>query len=98
MIYPVSWPTTANRSWPSASISATRSPARVPVSYPRSVDPVRVIRRQRVADDISGVVADHGEPLVAERIHQRDQVAGEGAGVVPEIGRPCPGDPPPARS
>jgi hypothetical protein len=31
---PVSWPTTANRSWPSASISATRSAARVPVSYP----------------------------------------------------------------
>src|SRR5215211_2963680 len=34
MKYPVSWPTTANRSWPRASISATRSPARVPVSYP----------------------------------------------------------------
>src|SRR5712691_732238 len=31
---PVSWPATANRRWPSASISATRSPARVPVSYP----------------------------------------------------------------
>jgi len=42
---------------------------------------VRVIRGQRV-HDLSGVVADHGEPLVAERIHQRDQVAGEGAGVV----------------
>src|SRR5918997_2343356 len=34
MISPVSWPTTANRSWPSASINATRSLARVPVSYP----------------------------------------------------------------
>jgi hypothetical protein len=36
-------------------------------------------------------VADHGEPLVAERSHQRDQVAGEGAGVVPVprlIGQP----------
>src|SRR5271165_4680165 len=30
---PVSCPATANRSWPSASISAARSPARVPVSY-----------------------------------------------------------------
>src|SRR4051812_44006896 len=43
MKYPVSWPTTANRSWPSASISATKSPARVPVSYPSrglSVSPI----------------------------------------------------------
>jgi hypothetical protein len=31
-------------------------------------------------------MADHGEPLVAERIHQRDQVVGEGAGVVPVLG------------
>jgi hypothetical protein len=31
-------------------------------------------------------VADHGEPFVAERIHQRDQVAGLGAGVVPVLG------------
>src|SRR6516164_7758409 len=31
---PVSWPATANRRWPSASISAARSAARVPVSYP----------------------------------------------------------------
>src|SRR6516162_1133906 len=30
----MSWPATANRWWPSASISATRSPARAPVSYP----------------------------------------------------------------
>jgi hypothetical protein len=51
-----------------------------------AVDPVRVIRRQRVADDVSGVVADHGEPLVTERIHQLDQVAGEGAAVVPLLG------------
>src|SRR3712207_7734589 len=51
-----------------------------------SSDLVRVIRGQRVADDKSGVVADHGEPLVAERVHQRDQVAGEGAGVVPALG------------
>jgi hypothetical protein len=33
---PVSWPATANRWYPSASISATRSAARVPVSYPSS--------------------------------------------------------------
>src|SRR5262245_37288414 len=33
---PVSWPTKANRWWPSAAISETRSPARVPVSYPSS--------------------------------------------------------------
>jgi hypothetical protein len=32
--YPVSWPTTANHSWPRASIRATRSPASVPASYP----------------------------------------------------------------
>ena len=51
-----------------------------------AVDPVGVIRGQRVADGESGVVADHGEPLVAERVHQRDQVAGEGAGVVPVRG------------
>ena len=31
---PVSWPAMANRWWPSASISAVRSAARVPVSYP----------------------------------------------------------------
>ena len=51
-----------------------------------AVDPVRVIRGQRVADRESGVVADHGEPLVAERVHQRDQIAGERAGVVPVLG------------
>jgi hypothetical protein len=45
-----------------------------------------VIRGQRVADRESGVVADHGEPLVAKRIHQRDQVAGEGRAVVPVLG------------
>jgi hypothetical protein len=45
-----------------------------------------VIRGQRVADRESGVVADDGEPLVAERVHQRDQVAGLGAGVVPVLG------------
>src|SRR6516165_11105272 len=33
---PVSCPATANRSWPSESISAARSPARVAVSYPSS--------------------------------------------------------------
>jgi hypothetical protein len=31
-------------------------------------------------------MADHGEPLVAEGVHQRDPVAGEGAGVVPVLG------------
>ena len=31
-------------------------------------------------------MADNGEPLVAERIHQRDQVVGEGAGVIPVLG------------
>jgi hypothetical protein len=31
-------------------------------------------------------MADHGEPLVAEGVHQRDQVAGEGVGVVPVLG------------
>ena len=45
-----------------------------------------MIRGKRVADRKSGVVADHGEPLVAKRIHQRDQVAGLGAGVVPGLG------------
>ena len=45
-----------------------------------------MIRGQRVADREAGVVADHGEPLVAERVHQRDQVVGEGAGVVPVRG------------
>jgi hypothetical protein len=57
-----------------------------------ALDPVRVVRGQRVADEVSGVVADHGEPLVAERIHQRDQVGGEGAGVVPGGGLVGPPD------
>ena len=47
-----------------------------------AVDAVRVIRGQRVADREAGVVAGDGEPLVAERVHQRDQVGGERAGVV----------------
>jgi hypothetical protein len=49
-------------------------------------DPIRVIHGQRVADEVPGVVADHGEPLVAEGVHQRDQVVGQGAGVVPVLG------------
>ena len=47
-----------------------------------AVDAVRVIGGQRVADREAGVVTDHGEPLVAERVHQRDQVVRERAGVV----------------
>ena len=42
-------------------------------------DPVGVIRGQRVADQQSGVDADHGELPVAERVHQPDEVVGEGA-------------------
>src|SRR5215471_21697519 len=42
---PTSWPATANRWCPSASISATRSLARVPVSYPSSGLPDRPIPR-----------------------------------------------------
>jgi hypothetical protein len=45
-----------------------------------------VIGGQRVADEVPGVVADHGEPLVAEGVHQRVQVGGEGADVVPVPG------------
>jgi hypothetical protein len=45
-------------------------------------DPVGVIGGQRVADQQSGVHADHGELLVAERVHQPDEVVGEGARVV----------------
>jgi hypothetical protein len=41
-----------------------------------------VIGGQRVADREAGVGADHGEPRVAERVHQRDEVVGEIAGVV----------------
>jgi hypothetical protein len=48
-------------------------------------DAVRVVSGQRVADRESGVGADHGEPLVAERVHERDQVVGERAGVVPGV-------------
>jgi hypothetical protein len=47
-----------------------------------AVDPVRVVRSERVADRESRVIADDGEPLAAERVDQPDQVAGEGAGVV----------------
>jgi hypothetical protein len=41
-----------------------------------------VVGDQRVADGEAGVVADHGEPLVAERLHHRDQVVGQRAGVI----------------
>jgi hypothetical protein len=52
-----------------------------------------MIRGQRVADEVPGVVTDHGKPLVAERIHQRDQIAGEGPVSYPLAGlsdRPIP--------
>jgi len=42
-----------------------------------------VIGGQSVADHHPGVVADYGELLVAQRVHQRGQVTGQGAGVVP---------------
>jgi hypothetical protein len=45
-----------------------------------------MIRRQCVPNQHPGIDADRGEPLVAERVHQRDQVAGEGAGVVAVLG------------
>ena len=47
------------------------------------VNPVAVIGGQRVGDRHPDVGPVQGEPLVAERVHQRDQVAGEGGGVVP---------------
>ena len=50
------------------------------------VDPAGVVGGQGVADPHPGVVAGHGEPLVAERVHQRGQVAGQGAGVIPVLG------------
>jgi len=46
------------------------------------VDPVGVISGQGVADEQSGVAANHGEPLVAERVHQRHKVVCDGCGVV----------------
>ncbi len=58
-----------------------------------ALDPLRVIRGERVADREAGVVADHGEPLVAERVHQRDKIARERAGVVAArgfVGQPDP--------
>ena len=45
-----------------------------------------MIRSQSVGDPHAGVEADHGEPLVAERVHQRDEVVGLRAGVVPPCG------------
>jgi hypothetical protein len=51
-----------------------------------ALDPVRAVRGQRVADNVSGVVADDREPLVAERVHKGDQVAGESPGVVSAAG------------
>jgi hypothetical protein len=45
-----------------------------------------VVGGQGVADPHAGVVAGHGEVLVAERVHQRGQVAGQGAGVVAVLG------------
>jgi len=50
-----------------------------------AVDPVRVVRGQGVADDVSRVMAGDGESLVAERVHERDQVVGKRAGVVPIV-------------
>ena len=51
-----------------------------------ALDPVRMIGCQRIADREARVVAEHGEPLVTERLHQGDQVRGEGAGVVAALG------------
>ena len=48
-----------------------------------TLDAVGVVGGQCVADRESGIVADDGEPLVTEHVHQRDQIVGEGAGVVP---------------
>ena len=52
----------------------------------RGARAARVVRGQGVADPHAGVVADHGEALVAKRIHQRDEVAGERARVVAVLG------------
>jgi hypothetical protein len=41
-----------------------------------------MVRGQCVADQQSGVDADHGELPVAERVHEPDEVVGEGARVV----------------
>lgn len=45
-----------------------------------------MIRGQCVADPHSDVMADHGEPLVPERIHECHHVACEGAGAYPSCG------------
>jgi hypothetical protein len=45
-----------------------------------------MVSGQGVADPHPGVVARHGEPPVAQRVHQRHQVAGQGSGVVPARG------------
>jgi hypothetical protein len=49
-------------------------------------DAVGVIRCQGVADQHARVDADHGEPLVAEHVHQLREVVRERAGVVGVLG------------
>ena len=41
----------------------------------QAVEPLRVIGGQGVGDRHTDVGAVHGEPLVAERLHQRDHAA-----------------------
>ena len=56
-----------------------------------AVDPLGVIRGERVSDREAGVVPDHGEAVVPEAAHHRDEVLGEGARVVSDgrlVGQP----------
>ncbi len=69
--------------------SAVRPVARKPEHHlpdGQAVDPIAVVGGHCVADDVPGVVADHGEPLVAELGHQRGQVVGEGGASYPPRG------------
>src|SRR5215203_2406138 len=101
MKYPVSWPTTANRSWPRVSISATRSSARVPVSYPSRGLSVSPMPRWRLL--MPGQLRHQqapGVPVLGPAVHQQqrravtsdDRVLAQSAGVyVPA--RECVGEP-----
>ena len=58
-----------------------------------AVDAVGMVGGQRVADDVPGVMADDGEPLVAEGVHERDEVVRQCGGVVAVlrlVGQPDP--------
>jgi hypothetical protein len=57
--------------------------------------PLGVIGSEGVSGPHADVVADHVEPVVPERGHQRDQIGGQRAGVVTVVG--LVGEPGPAR-